>query len=59
MPDTATTSIKRKIFISYRRADNPDFVERTKYKVELARIDRDHIYTGEAVGYTDYPAATI
>ena len=38
---------------------NPDFVERTKYKVELARIDRDHIYTGEAVGYTDYPAATI
>ena len=38
---------------------NPDFVERTKYKVELARVDRDHIYTGEAVGYTDYPAATI
>ena len=38
---------------------NPDFVERTKYKVELARVDRDHIYTGEAVGYTDYPAAAI
>lgn len=30
MPDTATTSIKRKIFISYRRADNPDFVERIR-----------------------------
>ena len=38
---------------------NPDFVERTKYKVELARVDRDHIYTGEAVGYTDYPASAV
>ena len=38
---------------------NPDFVERTKHKVELARVDRDHLYTGEAVGYTDYPAAAI
>ena len=38
---------------------NPDFVERIKHAVELARVDREHIYTGEAVGYTDYPEATI
>lgn len=34
---------------------NPDLVERLKEGVELARVDRDHIYTGEEKGYTDYP----
>lgn len=34
---------------------NPDFVERLREGAELARIDRDHIYTGEAKGYIDYP----
>lgn len=34
---------------------NPDFVERLREGTELARIDRDHIYTGEAKGYIDYP----
>ena len=34
---------------------NPDLVERIAENAELARVDRDHIYTGEAVGYTDYP----
>jgi N-ethylmaleimide reductase len=38
---------------------NPDFVERIKHAVELARVDREHIYMGEAVGYTDYPEAII
>lgn len=38
---------------------NPDFVERIKHAFELARVDRDHIYTGEAMGYTDYPVAII
>lgn len=35
---------------------NPDLVERLRSGGELARVDRDHIYTGEARGYTDYPA---
>ena len=34
---------------------NPDFVERVRKGSELARVDREHIYTGEAKGYTDYP----
>lgn len=38
---------------------NPDFVERIKHAVELARVDREHIYTGEAVGYSNYPEAII
>ncbi len=35
---------------------NPDLVDRIRYGAALARVDRDHIYTGEARGYTDYPA---
>lgn len=35
---------------------NPDLVERFRSGADLARVDRDHIYTGEARGYTDYPA---
>ena len=35
---------------------NPDLVARLRRGAELARVDRDHIYTGEAKGYTDYPA---
>lgn len=34
---------------------NPDLVERLRCGADLARVDRDHIYTGEARGYTDYP----
>lgn len=34
---------------------NPDLVARIRDGAELARVDRDHIYTGEARGYTDYP----
>jgi 2,4-dienoyl-CoA reductase-like NADH-dependent reductase (Old Yellow Enzyme family) len=34
---------------------NPDLPERIKKEVELNRYDRDTFYTGEAVGYTDYP----
>lgn len=34
---------------------NPDFVARIRDGAELARVDRDHIYTGEERGYTDYP----
>lgn len=34
---------------------NPDFVERLREGAELAKVDREHIYTGEAKGYTDYP----
>jgi len=34
---------------------NPDLVERLKAGADLARLDRDHIYTGEERGYTDYP----
>jgi N-ethylmaleimide reductase len=35
---------------------NPDLVARLRHGAELARVDRDHIYVGEARGYTDYPA---
>lgn len=35
---------------------NPDLVERLRDGAELARVDREHIYTGEAKGYTDYPS---
>ena len=34
---------------------NPDLVERFREEAELARVDREHIYTGESKGYTDYP----
>lgn len=34
---------------------NPDLVERIQDGAELARVDREHIYTGEDKGYTDYP----
>ncbi|MEW4467449.1 alkene reductase [Parasphingorhabdus sp. JC815] len=34
---------------------NPDLVERIQEGAELARVDRDHIYTGEDKGYIDYP----
>lgn len=37
---------------------NPDLVERLRRGADLARVDRDHIYTGEAKGYIDYPALT-
>lgn len=43
--------------ISFGRAfiSNPDLVERLRTGADLARVDRDHIYTGEARGYIDYP----
>ncbi len=43
--------------ISFGRAfiSNPDLVERLRAGADLARVDRDHIYTGEARGYIDYP----
>lgn len=34
---------------------NPDFAERVRAGAELARVDREHIYTGDERGYTDYP----
>lgn len=34
---------------------NPDLVERLQHGGALARVDRQHIYTGEERGYTDYP----
>lgn len=37
---------------------NPDLVARLRQGIELAQIDRDHIYTGEAAGYIDYPTVT-
>ncbi|MCQ9352543.1 1,2-oxophytodienoate reductase [Corynebacterium sp. 153RC1] len=37
---------------------NPDLVARWQQGVELQQPDWDHIYTGEARGYTDYPKAT-
>lgn len=44
--------------VSFGRSfiSNPDLVERIRCGAELARVDRDHLYTGEARGYTDYPA---
>lgn len=38
---------------------NPDLVARLRAGAELARVDREHIYTGEERGYTDYPALAI
>ncbi len=38
---------------------NPDFVERLKHGAELARVDRQHVYTGEERGYTDYPPMNL
>ncbi|WP_174291229.1 alkene reductase [Sphingomonas bacterium] len=44
--------------VSFGRAfiSNPDLVERFRVGAPLARQDRDTFYTGEAKGYTDYPA---
>ena len=44
--------------VSFGRAfiANPDLVDRLRLGAPLARIDYGHLYTGEAMGYVDYPA---
>ena len=62
-PDTAEQVLKegRADAVSFGRffISNPDFVERVREGAELARVDRDHIYTGEERGYTDYPTRNV
>ena len=35
---------------------NPDLVERLRTGAPLNEIDKEHLYGGDARGYTDYPA---
>lgn len=59
-PETAAALLDggRAQAVSFGRyfISNPDLVERLRQGAELAGVDREHIYTGEARGYTDYPA---
>ena len=47
--------------VAFGRAfiSNPDLVERLRRGAALAKLDRTHLYGGDALGYTDYPALNL
>ncbi len=52
-----TTGLGDAVSFARHYVANPDFVERIESGAELAKFDRNTLYTPGAAGYTDYPVA--
>jgi N-ethylmaleimide reductase len=56
---TAAVESKRANLIAFARpfVANPDLITRWRKSQQLARLNRDTLYTPGPVGYIDYPSA--